>query len=1761
MLRNTLIILLISSLSLYAQVEQSLSLNITKVGEPLGNRQKVLVKQGSNIGLEEGQKGKIIGLYSDENPSHFAYLGEFVIEQVTEDEAIALCEVSDTTQRPQVGDLLEINLKIPNRYRGLFFKLLQWSIFLVEEENSSNYFYTRTEILNKESKELEDNIIDKLIAEIKKSKFIRQKNRPDSVISEGLYKGRRFYDLLYNPTPTDIKRWLAYLPTEPKTFMGQAWYAPANYRYWVITGATFAWSSVKTALQEAQNEAEFDKIYAEFKPYFNKEILDKWTDELSDNLDEMSNEEAIKFAEMNQRLGRRSDHITMTGWAMFNRAKIHSRMIEYDKAIEQYRRCARYFEANDNKFYASYALNNMAYNFKQLQNTDSAKFYYEKALQLKKSFKPDNRVIKTMLSTLYGLYELELLQANPKALEKAIGYLKERSEIYKKLEDLVNLADSYMDIAKTYAQYAKDEKNALFYCDEIKKLSLKTIKDKASEKEVELLQAEHYKNLAKIYVLLEKYDKVNQMHDLRYKLYLKYQDEENQADALWDIAYNQSERQNNVTQAITTYREVLRIYEKLNNLSQVAVILRNIAILDEKISAFDEAEKLYTRAYEIREQLAEKNPLDKNLQKNLAKSYKDIATRKAAKGLYNEAIALHEKRIAIFQTYNDYGDLADALWDKAYILGTNLNRYREAIELYEKVYQIYINLNDNHSASTIRSNIAQNYWSLGEYDNAISNHQQAIKLAEASNNSLRIARSYGSLADLYKETGDPGKGLEALKKAIGIYQQLNEQSRLSESYQTMAGFYKDSKDWPTAIEFYNKAAELAEKNDLKQRASDVYYDLGDCYYQYVKYDQAEIFYKKSAEKAIQAGTISNEIYSLANLGLIQTLKNRYKEAEAYYQQALKKAQSGDNENIIAYCKKQMVALEINKGNYDAVENTYNELLEYYTKTGDKSNQIPILTSLADLNATRGNYDQYEKYTLKALQIANQINDRTQIANCNGYLAGLYMIKGDFDKALEMHRNSLKTFAEIDNLWGVAWSNLSLGNVYNNSGDYQNALRHYQIADSLYLSLNSLHSRATTTNNIGTIYYWQGDYEVALQKFESAIAILDTLGVKDAFYYTLHTNKGEIYEAQKEFKKAEEVLNFALKGSEKIGDKTEIATIKISLGRIKRHQNELAAAEKLFLEGYNIFAQTPVKSSFASVASDLGINYYLKKDFNSAQKYLNIAIDTAKKYKLSRYLWEALYHKALIARSQNQNDQAKVLLIEAIGALEDIQSKMIGGEAAKKIFASGDKKLKIYQTLVDVLIAKGEVELALQYLERSNSEDLRAKFKTLDIKFSDKEKNEALQRERELKRKLDNVEAELVKVKNSAQISTNKIEELEKIRTITEGEYVQFVNKTMISQPALKQHLSKSVNPLDMRAERKKNKIPKNLAVVSYLPGDESLYIFLATSDTVIAKIIPVKRDEVWRNIQYMHNTAANGMKGIATDALRVARSKNSSTEIPSNFNPSQSQYKKIAEKLYSYLILPIEEEILKKEIVAIVPNGPFHFLPFQMLGKTLPNGKFDYLVEHHTIFYTHSLEILDNEKQPGKEYQIIAFANADNTLPATENEVAQIKKLFPASQVFVREQATEQKVKSLIEGNNVLHLATHGNLDFYEFESSFLTLAVGGSEDGKLTIDEVWGLDGLHSYNLVTLSACQTAVSDGAHEGWPVSPATSFLDAGAPSVIASLWSVNDEATSLLMAYFYENLKTMSKVDALRHAQIKLASQEKYSHPYFWAAFVLIGDWR
>jgi CHAT domain-containing protein len=244
-----------------------------------------------------------------------------------------------------------------------------------------------------------------------------------------------------------------------------------------------------------------------------------------------------------------------------------------------------------------------------------------------------------------------------------------------------------------------------------------------------------------------------------------------------------------------------------------------------------------------------------------------------------------------------------------------------------------------------------------------------------------------------------------------------------------------------------------------------------------------------------------------------------------------------------------------------------------------------------------------------------------------------------------------------------------------------------------------------------------------------------------------------------------------------------------------------------------------------------------------------------------------------------------------------------------------------------------------------------------------------------------------------------------------------------------------------------------------------------------------------------------------------------------------------------------------------------HYLPFQALRD--PEGK--YLIESYTVSYLPSASVLKyaREKNRGNHADLFAVANPLTDLaplPAAEVEAREVSALFDRKQVLLGPGATKTKFKSEGPRYDLLLFSTHGEMIESDPLKSNLRFTPTQQDDGKLTVSEIFDME--VKANLVTLSACETGLARGTKGGFPqgddlVGLSRAFIHAGASSVVASLWKVSDDSTVEMMRSFYRNLRTMPKAEALRQAQLGLAKSNVMasSHPYFWAPFILVGDWQ
>jgi CHAT domain-containing protein len=484
-------------------------------------------------------------------------------------------------------------------------------------------------------------------------------------------------------------------------------------------------------------------------------------------------------------------------------------------------------------------------------------------------------------------------------------------------------------------------------------------------------------------------------------------------------------------------------------------------------------------------------------------------------------------------------------------------------------------------------------------------------------------------------------------------------------------------------------------------------------------------------------------------------------------------------------------------------------------------------------------------------------------------------------------------------------------------------------------------------------------------------------------------------------------------------------------------------------------------------------------------------------------WVALYERALIALKQGQREDGIRLLTQSVDAIESVRST-ISFEAAKIGFA-GDKQ-SVYATLIDALATDGNWQQAFLYTERAKARalvDLLAQRRDLGPPQSSDDKV------RELFAHAATVDSGVGSASND--------ETVRGIQVIADAR----TRLSAVAPEAASLIAVQKVEIADIVA-----RMGSDEALIDYFLQGEDLYAFVLKGKAISG-----------------YKLSAQGLEEDVR-AFRAAIDQRSAGAAD------------LGRHLYDRLIRPLGSDLEGRNLV-IAPHGILHYLPFAALsdGQT-------YLVDRYSIRLIPSADTLVYLRgvQPKKRGTLLALGNPDlgsraYDLPNAQIEAVKVAAMFPDSRALLRADASKSAVKELGGGFSMLHFATHGRFDADKPLSSGLYLAKGSEPDGILTVSDLYSLR--WDVDLVTLSACETGLGKVSNGDDVIGLTRGFLYAGARSIVASLWAVDDAATAQLMESFYQNLANHDKREALRLAQI--ATRERYPEPWFWAAFNIVGS--
>ncbi len=487
-------------------------------------------------------------------------------------------------------------------------------------------------------------------------------------------------------------------------------------------------------------------------------------------------------------------------------------------------------------------------------------------------------------------------------------------------------------------------------------------------------------------------------------------------------------------------------------------------------------------------------------------------------------------------------------------------------------------------------------------------------------------------------------------------------------------------------------------------------------------------------------------------------------------------------------------------------------------------------------------------------------------------------------------------------------------------------------------------------------------------------------------------------------------------------------------------------------------------------------------------------------------WVILFERGMIAEVEGSLEDAIDFYKKSIEVIEQ-QRASINTEASKIGFV-GDKQ-QVYERAINALYGAKRQKEAFEYIERAKSRalvDMLAAKQVFAVDTANPTSH--------LIQQVEAAQSELM-----AQVPVSAAEGKQLQRSVAAAA----VDKIRSAAPELSALIAVSSMPMS--------------ELVAAMPANEALLQYYYQGKTIYALVLT-------QSAMHMLQLNATGLE----DEIKKFR------EALDSQDPRSLTHSK---QLYQRLIRPVEDKIGHSKSLLIIPHGALHYLPF----SALHNGQ-QYLLETHALRSLPSASVLKylKSRRGGKQPTMLVLGNPDLgdrklDLPSAQAEAEKIAGQSRQARLLLREQASETMLKASAAQYSVVHVASHGIFNTKKPLDSALLLAKDADNDGKLTVAELYSLK--LNADLVTLSACETGLGQINSGDDVVGLTRGFLYAGSSSVVASLWQVDDEATSQLMIRFYAELAQKSKIDALRAAQLEV--KKKYPHPYFWSAFYLTGN--
>lgn len=942
------------------------------------------------------------------------------------------------------------------------------------------------------------------------------------------------------------------------------------------------------------------------------------------------------------------------------------------------------------------------------------------------------------------------------------------------------------------------------------------------------------------------------------------------------------------------------------------------------------------------------------------------------------------------------------------------------------------------------------------------------------------------------------------------------------------------------------------------------------------------------KRYIAAKRVSTEGDQLITQGTAQSLRKAIEK----YEEALLVWRSVGNRGEEAVTLNNIGTVYMDLGELPRAREHFSQALTILRALGERREEAVALNNIAVIHNALGEGHKALDYFNEALPLLRAAGDRRGEAGMLNNMGLVHNLLGENQDALERHYQALSLRRAVSDQAGEAQSLNNIGLVYLDLGEAAQALNFFNQALPLRRAAGDRRGEAATLNNIGRIYTEAGEQRKALDFFNQALPISKLTGDRRTEAYTLNNIAG-IYNALDEKQKALGYYEQALPIMRALGDRHGEATVLNSIGVAYDHLQEKQKALEYFNQSLML--------SRAASDSD-----------GEARTLYNIA-----RFEMNRGDFAG-------ALSQSE---AALKIVEALRT--KVVSQELRASYFASVRGYYEFYINLLMQMHKRQPSAGHDAKALQASERARARSLIELLNEAHADIRQGGDPALLERERAIRQKLNAKAERQTRLRRmtppemQAEAVTNEIEALEKeIESLT-AEFQQVQSQIRVKSP----RYAALTQPQPPSLEEIQQLLDAETLLLEFSLGEERSYLWTVTHTSLKSYELPGRAEieTLARRVvapMSLRGEAPRGESEYREWKARIAEADAAYPEAASGL--SRLLLGSAAAEMSGRRLLIVADGILQYVPFAALPepgtlamgsaNQPLiagHELvmlpsastltalrsnrrqrrPYARavvafadpvfdagdprVGRVVRGGKArraitstwgDVQLQKSPAPTT---ALAGNSLRSVSEARLTSRGHLDRLL-YSKREAEAILAAVPAGQgtaVLDFDASRERVMRSDLAGYRIVHFATHGLLDSQHPELSGVVLSLvnaqGEPQNGFLRLNEIFNLN--LPVDMVVLSACQTALGKEIRGEGLVGLTRGFMYAGAPRVVASLWSVDDMATAELMRVFYQKMlrERMSPAAALRAAQneLRLHRQEKWRAPFYWAGFVLQGEWQ